>query len=84
MNKTPVWEKFTATKSAPVSVVKKVTPAFEVDSAKCECSLHVGIFFDGTGNNEELDLPKLSHSNIARLSKVYSRNLNFLPFTYLV
>lgn len=77
MNKTPVWEKFTATKSAPVSVVKKVAPAFEVDSAKCECSLQVGIFFDGTGNNEELDLPKLSDSNIARLSKVYSRNLNF-------
>ena len=77
MNKIPVWEKYTATDSAPVSGVKKVVPALELDSAKCECILQIGIFFDGTGNNEELDLPKLSHSNIARLSKVYSRELNF-------
>lgn len=77
MNETPAWEKFTATNVAPISKLKKAPPFSPLDSSKCECALQIGIFFDGTGNNEELDAPKFSQSNIARLSQAYSREPTF-------
>jgi hypothetical protein len=40
-------------------------------SAKCETQLQLGIFFDGTGNNRELDRHDFSDSNIARLADAY-------------
>lgn len=77
MSTTPVWEKFFATKSAPVSEIKKIYPYVPVDSSNCECIVQIGVFFDGTGNNESLDSPSYSDSNIARLSKKYNKEKNF-------
>lgn len=71
------WEKFNSTKAAPTGNVKKVLPSVEVDSSKCECVIHIGLFFDGTGNNEIQDAPSYSHSNIVRLSHVYATGSNF-------
>lgn len=33
--------------------------------------LHIGVFFDGTGNNKKNDTPEHSQSNIAKLSELY-------------
>lgn len=77
MNDTPLWERFTATKFAPLISPERKNTSHQIDSSACECILQVGVFFDGTGNNEKMDLPKFAHSNIARLSKIYSRELNF-------
>ncbi len=33
--------------------------------------LHIGVFFDGTGNNKMNDTPEHSQSNIAKLSELY-------------
>lgn len=38
---------------------------------QCPWVLRVGVFFDGTGNNKENDLPRGKASNIAKLSEVY-------------
>lgn len=38
--------------------------------AKCKV-VHIGVFFDGTGNNKHNDIPKGSESNIAKLSELY-------------
>ena len=38
---------------------------------KCETVLHVGVFFDGTGNNMEKDKPVWKDSNVARLFRSY-------------
>lgn len=38
--------------------------------AKCKV-VHIGVFFDGTGNNKHNDTPKGSESNIAKLSELY-------------
>jgi hypothetical protein len=38
--------------------------------AKCK-KVHIGIFFDGTGNNKTNDKESSSQSNIAKLSDLY-------------
>ena len=58
------------TKEAPVSAVRLGERPI-CDSASCETIMQVGLFFDGTGNNDEEDDAKWAHSNIARLSKAY-------------
>ncbi len=40
---------------------------------KCK-KVHIGIFFDGTGNNKVNDTPLGAQSNIAKLSKLYIHN----------
>lgn len=59
------------TLNAPTAGIKKIEPDVYVDFKKCELSLQVGIFFDGTGNNRERDEPHLAHTNIARLASAY-------------
>ena len=40
----------------------------------CPRKLILGVFFDGTGNNEGRDRAKKSESNVARLHKAYKDN----------
>lgn len=56
---------------APIDAIEKVEPALLSDCAKCQGNIHLGIFFDGTGNNSDADKPKLKHSNIAKMSDTY-------------
>lgn len=42
--------------------------------AKCKV-IHIGIFFDGTGNNKVNDSKKEAKSNIAKLSELYRKGL---------
>ncbi|QDL54688.1 T6SS phospholipase effector Tle1-like catalytic domain-containing protein [Rhodoferax aquaticus] len=37
------------------------------DPLKCEIPLYIGLFFDGTNNNRDRDMPERGHSNVARL-----------------
>ncbi len=39
--------------------------------SSCQQSLYVSVFFDGTGNNREADLPTLEHSNVARMFRAH-------------
>lgn len=62
--------------SASASVkdgMKRVAPKEVLDPSKCETSLTIGVFFDGTHNNRSIDYSRMSHSNIARLSDAYPR-----------
>lgn len=63
-----------ATPTAPTVAIKRVEPKLLTDCSKCEGNIHIGLFFDGTNNNREADMPKLKHSNVARLYDAYSRN----------
>lgn len=42
--------------------------------SKCK-KVHIGIFFDGTGNNKVNDTPKGAQSNIAKLSELYLQGI---------
>lgn len=37
----------------------------------CQANLFIGLFFDGTGNNRDMDLGKLKHSNVVRLWRAH-------------
>lgn len=56
---------------APVDGVRITEPETLTDCSKCEGNINVGMFFDGTNNNAERDLPDLGDSNIVRLYKAY-------------
>lgn len=60
------------TSAAPIVAMRKVVPQYDIDFKKCEISLNVAIFFDGTNNNMDRDKPKFSHTNIARLYNAYN------------
>lgn len=62
--------------AVPVGKIHYVDAVQNVDSSKCECTINIGIFFDGTGNNYENDRPKLAHTNICRLFDAYRENPN--------
>jgi hypothetical protein len=51
--------------------MEKVNPKEVLDPSKCETSIAIGVFFDGTNNNRDESFVKRSHSNIARLSDAY-------------
>ena len=51
--------------------IPQVVPRCEL----CEGRLVLGVFFDGTGNNRDLDLPQKKHSNVARLYAAYPNDL---------
>ena len=53
--------------------IEKVIPKKILDPSKCETSITIGIFFDGTNNNRSQNYQSMSHSNIARLSDAYPR-----------
>jgi hypothetical protein len=63
--------KFSATQVAPIKNIKCSKPEHYIDASACESMVQIGIFFDGTGNNLDLDKGKLAHSNVARLYEVY-------------
>lgn len=54
---------------APTGLTK-ILPA-QCDAKNCEGYLQIGVFFDGTGNNEKADRGPNKHSNVVRLSDVY-------------
>lgn len=43
-------------------------------SANCQQDLWFTVFFDGTGNNRDIDVPTFEHSNVARLFRATSEN----------
>ena len=49
-----------------------------VTSSNVKKASQVGIFFDGTGNNRDFDIPRFCESNIAKLFGLYSTK----PYTY--
>lgn len=55
----------------PVAAINLVEPKLITDCGKCEGNIHLGLFFDGTMNNRDSDMPKLKHSNVARLYDTY-------------
>jgi hypothetical protein len=61
------------TKGAPTAGIRRIVPEYECDFKKCEVTLNIGLFFDGTGNNRDRDRRKHADSNIARLHDVYLR-----------
>jgi hypothetical protein len=72
-----------ATFHAPVSSIRKVASDIDWDFRNCEANVHIGAFFDGTGNSMEHDAPRLTHnSNIVRLHDSYSdqTELGYYPF----
>lgn len=60
-----------ATMKAPVDAIVRIEPKLVTDCAKCEGNIHLGVFFDGTNNNMDIDSPDLAESNVARLFKAY-------------
>ena len=60
------------TKNAPTKGIKKVTPQVECNLKKCETTLNLEMFFDGTNNNKDRDSGNQAHTNIARLHDIYS------------
>lgn len=63
---------------AVASGVREESQAFSSGppSATCPCQdphrkLHAGVFFDGTNNNKDRDLPKGAHTNVVRLWQVW-------------
>ena len=61
------------TVSAPISAVERVVPEYGCDFKKCEVTSNIGLFFDGTRNNQDRDRSEFSDSNIARLHDAYFR-----------
>jgi hypothetical protein len=43
-------------------------------SASCQQCLYITLFFDGTGNNLEADLPTLEHSSVARMFRAMPKD----------
>lgn len=64
--------KVAPTLRAPDKAITRVEPKLLTDCSKCEGNVNIGFFFDGTGNNLDIDTPELKHSNIARLFDTYS------------
>jgi hypothetical protein len=73
--------KIAPTLHAPLAGIKHVLPEIDCDFKKCEVNIHVGLFFDGTNNNQDHDQPARGDSNIARLSDAYKADadLGYYP-----
>jgi hypothetical protein len=56
---------------APIAAVRRVTPSLVNNAEKCEVNINVGVFFDGTDNNDKRDSPKLGQTNVVRLFYAY-------------
>lgn len=68
---------------APRSVAKP-SRVLICRNGECHLPLKFGIYFDGTNNNRELDMPSLSHSNVAKLYNVaYDEPLSGLNAIYI-
>ena len=62
-------------KEAPINRLSKVTSQVECNLKKCECIFNIGIFFDGTNNNKEIDVRYRADTNIARLYELYPESI---------
>lgn len=51
--------------------VYPVWPSQACRAEACEIAIHIGVFFDGTGNKRNSDEARRAHSNIARLYLAY-------------
>jgi hypothetical protein len=67
-----------SSKSAPIADVanasKKSERSNPVTNETCSQTLWFSFFFDGTGNNLEIDEATLRHSNVAKLFRVHAQN----------
>ncbi len=61
----------TAGESRHARTVEVVNPA---KPKKSEVAVRVGVFFDGTGNNKDNDIPKGTDTNVARLFELFRAN----------
>lgn len=61
----------TSTHPGGVEGVTAVRPTVACNAERCEVRAHIGVFFDGTGNNRYRDEPRQGDSNIARLFRSY-------------
>jgi len=59
------------TDSAPSAGIKKIVSERGYDFKKCEASVNIGLFFDGTNNNRDRDQPSRSETNVVRLHSAY-------------
>lgn len=75
MDSSPLTSKMPVAYTAPSSGMTAYSPA-PCDSSKCEASLQIGVFFDGTKNNMEKDEAAFGESNVARLYTVYPIDKN--------
>ncbi|AUL56080.1 DUF2235 domain-containing protein [Burkholderia pseudomallei] len=50
--------------------ISRQYPATQADMIACRLYPSLSFFFDGTGNNYDLDLPRNKHSNVAKLYRV--------------
>jgi hypothetical protein len=91
-----------APQSFPISGLRKLTPKEILQRAKamnctlankgalsCTGQLNVGIFFDGTGNNKDIDYEKLKpldrkHSNVVKLFNTYPDRTGDGYFSYYI
>ncbi len=64
-------DKIAETHPDGVQGVQPVRPTQACNPEKCEVRAHIGVFFDGTGNNRYRDEPNRSDSNVARLFRSY-------------
>jgi len=62
---------FVASRGAPVEGIRLVKSMYYIGVAECTFNIHVGLFFDGTGNNYYRDKKDFSHTNVARLFDAY-------------
>lgn len=58
--------------TAPTALIEPVEPKYVTDTSKCEVNINIGMFFDGTNNNDIRDTPKIKHSNVVRLFNAYN------------
>src|ERR1700739_4507831 len=69
---------------APIKKIQQIQAEFMLNQSHCETIIHVGMFFDGTNNNVERDLPINAHSNIARLWAAYPDYPNIGVFSQYI
>ncbi|WP_293936376.1 DUF2235 domain-containing protein [Iodobacter sp.] len=57
--------------SALEQLTKASSCSISSNQLACQKTVHVGVFFDGTNNNDKRDRPEKGHSNIAKLFSSY-------------
>jgi uncharacterized protein (DUF2235 family) len=55
-------------------MLQRGEPRPRTAAADCHQDLGLTVYFDGTGNNREIDVPTFEHSNVARLYRAMPKN----------
>ena len=70
----PLAGQRTLTKKEQAQCVQATAGKLPVKKSSCTDQVFLGMFFDGTGNNRDVDLPEHKHSNVVRLFRVHKDN----------